>query len=54
MEIGPGERLTERWLEGQTGASRSSIRTALVRLEAEGLVARRAGDGWCRPSIFRK
>lgn len=36
MEIGPGERLTERWLEGQTGASRSSIRTALVRLEAEG------------------
>ncbi|MDB0533154.1 GntR family transcriptional regulator [Ralstonia solanacearum] len=29
MEIGPGERLTERWLEGQTGASRSSIRTAL-------------------------
>ncbi len=50
MEIGPGERLTERWLEGQTGASRSSIRTALVRLEAEGLVARE-GRGWLVPPI---
>ncbi|MFC3402366.1 GntR family transcriptional regulator [Ralstonia solanacearum] len=50
MEIGPGERLTERWLEGQTGASRSSIRTALFRLEAEGLVSR-AERGWTVPPI---
>lgn len=50
MEIGPGERLTERWIEGQTGASRSSIRTALFRLEAEGLVSR-AERGWTVPPI---
>ncbi|MGI3429772.1 GntR family transcriptional regulator [Providencia stuartii] len=45
MEIGPGERLTERWIEGQVGTSRSSIRTALFRLEAEGLI-RREGRSW--------
>lgn len=50
MEIGPGERLTERWIEGKTGASRSSVRTALFRLEAEGLVSR-AERGWTVPPI---
>ncbi|MCB8881089.1 GntR family transcriptional regulator [Acidisoma cellulosilytica] len=50
MEIGPGERLTERWVEGQLGASRTSVRTALFRLEAEGLVSR-DGRGWIVPPI---
>ncbi len=50
MEIGPGERLTERWVEGQLGASRTSVRTALFRLEAEGLVTRE-GRGWIVPPI---
>ncbi len=39
MEIGPGERLTERWLEGQTGASRSSIPLRACDIErAAGMV----------------
>ncbi|WP_176536657.1 MULTISPECIES: GntR family transcriptional regulator [Sinorhizobium] len=50
MDIGPGERLTERWLEGQLQTSRTSVRTALFRLEAEGLVARQ-GRGWIVPPI---
>jgi DNA-binding GntR family transcriptional regulator len=41
----PGERLSERGLEGLLGASRTPIRAALMRLEAEGLV-RREGRGW--------
>jgi DNA-binding GntR family transcriptional regulator len=45
MEIGPGERLTERWLESRLGTSRTPVRSALLRLEAEGLVARE-GRGW--------
>jgi DNA-binding GntR family transcriptional regulator len=45
MEIGPGERLTERWAEGKLGASRTPVRAALLRLEAEGLVCRE-GRGW--------
>lgn len=45
MEIGPGERLTERWAEAQLGASRTPVRAALLRLEAEGLVCRE-GRGW--------
>lgn len=45
MDLGPGERLTERWAESQLGASRTPIRTALVRLMGEGLVARE-GRGW--------
>lgn len=53
MEIGPGERLTERWVEGQLGASRTSVRTALFRLEAEGLVSRE-GRGWIVPPIDLK
>lgn len=45
LEIGPGERLTERWIEGRFGASRTPVRAALLRLETEGLV-RRDGRGW--------
>lgn len=45
MELGPGERLTERWAEAQLGASRTPIRAALLRLASEGLV-RREGRGW--------
>jgi DNA-binding GntR family transcriptional regulator len=45
MDIGPGERLTERWAEGRSGTSRTSVRAALLRLEAEGLVCRE-GRGW--------
>jgi DNA-binding GntR family transcriptional regulator len=45
MELGPGERLTERWAEAQLGASRTPVRAALLRLEADGLVSRE-GRGW--------
>lgn len=45
LELGPGERLTERWVEAQFAASRTPIRAALLRLEAEGLVCRE-GRGW--------
>ncbi|WP_374010838.1 GntR family transcriptional regulator [Leifsonia sp. LS-T14] len=41
----PGSRLTERGLESELGASRTPLRAALMRLEAEGLVAR-DGRGW--------
>lgn len=50
MDIGPGERLTERWLEEQLQTSRTSVRTALFRLEAEGLVSRN-GRAWIVPPI---
>ncbi|MHC1479476.1 GntR family transcriptional regulator [Frateuria aurantia] len=50
MEIGPGERLSERGIEAELGASRSSVRTALFRLEADGLV-RKDGRGWMVPAI---
>jgi len=45
LEMGPGERLTERWAEAQLGASRTPVRAALLRLETEGLVCRE-GRGW--------
>lgn len=45
LEIGPGERLTERWVESRFGASRTPVRAALLRLETEGLVSR-DGRGW--------
>lgn len=45
LDIGPGERITERWAEGELNASRTPIRTALMRLETEGLICR-AGRGW--------
>jgi DNA-binding GntR family transcriptional regulator len=41
----PGSRITERGLEAEFGASRTPLRAALMRLEAEGLV-RRDGRGW--------
>src|SRR6478735_1353260 len=41
----PGSRLTERGLEAELGASRTPLRAALMRLEAEGLVSR-DGRGW--------
>lgn len=41
----PGSRLTERGLEADLGASRTPLRAALMRLEAEGLVAR-DGRAW--------
>ncbi|MFT9256849.1 MAG: GntR family transcriptional regulator [Acetobacter sp.] len=50
MELGPGERLTERGVEVLLGVSRTSVRTALFRLEAEGLVCRE-GRGWMVPPI---
>ncbi len=45
MELGPGERLTERWAEAQLGASRTPVRAALLRLETDGLICRE-GRGW--------
>ena len=45
LDLGPGERLSERWLEGKFGGSRTPVRAALIRLEAEGLV-RREGRNW--------
>lgn len=41
----PGQRLVEADITGQTGASRSRIREALKRLEAEGLVTSKAFRG---------
>jgi len=40
LELVPGERLTERGLEGQFAASRTPVRAALLRLETQGLVLR--------------
>ena len=45
LDIGPGERLTERWLEARFQGSRTPVRAALMRLEAEGLV-QRDGRNW--------
>jgi DNA-binding GntR family transcriptional regulator len=45
LDLGPGERLTERWLETRFAGSRTPIRAALIRLEAEELV-RRDGRNW--------
>ncbi|HEV2504516.1 MAG TPA: GntR family transcriptional regulator [Mesorhizobium sp.] len=45
LDIGPGEKLTERWVESRFGASRTPVRAALLRLETEGLVLRE-GRGW--------
>ena len=45
LDLAPGEKLTERWLEGQFAGSRTPIRAALLRLEAEELV-RRDGRNW--------
>jgi len=45
LDLGPGERLTERWLESRFDGSRTPIRAALLRLEGEGLV-QREGRNW--------
>jgi DNA-binding GntR family transcriptional regulator len=45
LDLAPGERLTERWLEGRFEGSRTPIRAALARLESEDLV-RRDGRNW--------
>lgn len=41
----PGQQLVERSLAEETGVSRTSIRSALAQLEAEGLVQRVSGKG---------
>jgi DNA-binding GntR family transcriptional regulator len=45
LDLAPGQRLSERGLEPEFGASRTPIRAALMRLEAEGLT-RRDGKNW--------
>jgi DNA-binding GntR family transcriptional regulator len=45
LDLGPGERLSERWLEAKFEGSRTPIRAALIRLEGEGLVCRE-GRNW--------
>jgi DNA-binding GntR family transcriptional regulator len=45
LDLGPGERLSERWLEAKFDGSRTPVRAALIRLEGEGLV-RREGRNW--------
>lgn len=40
MDLGPGERLTERWAEARFNASRTPVRAALQKLASEGLVCR--------------
>jgi DNA-binding GntR family transcriptional regulator len=45
LELAPGQRLSERGLEPEFGASRTPIRAALMRLESDGLV-RRDARGW--------
>lgn len=45
LELAPGERISERGLEGDLAASRTPVRSALSRLRAEGLV-RRDERGW--------
>jgi DNA-binding GntR family transcriptional regulator len=40
LELAPGQRLTERGLEADFAASRTPVRAALLRLDAEGLVQR--------------
>lgn len=45
LALAPGEKLTERGLEASFDASRTPVRAALGRLDAEGLV-QRDGRGW--------
>jgi DNA-binding GntR family transcriptional regulator len=45
LDLAPGQRLSERGLEPEFGASRTPIRAALMRLEPEGLV-QRDGKNW--------
>jgi DNA-binding GntR family transcriptional regulator len=45
LALAPGQRVSERGLEPEFGASRTPIRAALMRLESEGLV-QRDGKNW--------
>ena len=45
LDLAPGERVSERGLETTLAASRTPVRAALSRLQAEGLV-RRDERGW--------
>ena len=45
LDLAPEQRLSERGLEPDFGASRTPIRAALMRLESEGLV-QRDGKNW--------
>jgi DNA-binding GntR family transcriptional regulator len=45
LDLKPGERLSERQIEARFSASRTPVRAALFRLEAEGLVIRE-GRNW--------
>lgn len=45
LDLSPGEKLTERWLEARFEGSRTPIRAALVRLEGEELI-QRDGRNW--------
>jgi DNA-binding GntR family transcriptional regulator len=45
LDLPPGERLSERWLEHRFEGSRTPVRAALARLEGEGLVGR-DGRSW--------
>jgi DNA-binding GntR family transcriptional regulator len=45
LDLAPGERVSERGLEATLRASRTPVRAALSRLQAEGLV-RRDDRGW--------
>jgi DNA-binding GntR family transcriptional regulator len=40
FELLPGEKISERWIEQKFSVSRTPIRTALIRLEAEGLITK--------------
>lgn len=44
-DLKPGQRLTEEWVEGWSGVSRSPIREAFRLLEHEGLIRREARRG---------
>ncbi len=52
-ELAPGERLSEPVLVERLGVSRTPIRSALARLEHEGLVETLPGGGY-RVSVFRE
>lgn len=45
LDLGPGERLSERLLEARFAGSRTPVRAALMRLEAEDLI-RKDGRHW--------
>jgi GntR family transcriptional regulator of vanillate catabolism len=38
-ELAPGERISEQWIVERIGASRTPVRSALIRLEQEGFLA---------------